>query len=160
MAMMGDFVEFYKGNFRDERDEIEQNGAREFIGDDPVEVAEGMRYLENLFDRASPEILSNTIWRGLDNSGSWRVRTFEDLFRNLQRDGVKRDISRIVKQFFNGDRSGPISRPRGKVECPIIIYAPGNPPMSQYRLLGGNTRLTMARVLGIRPSVIILRTDW
>jgi hypothetical protein len=157
---MGDFVEFYKGNFRAEYDEIEQNGARWSCGDDPFEVAECMRYLENVFDRASPELLTDTIWRDLYNSGSWRVRTFEDLFRNLQRDGVKRDVTNIVKQFFNGNRSGAIDRPRGKVECPIILYAPSNPRLSRYKLLGGNTRLTMARVLGIRPSVIILRTDW
>lgn len=157
---MGDFVEFYKGSFRREYEEIELNGAREFIGDDPIEVAEGMRYLENLFNKASPESLSDTIWRDLKNTGSWNVRTFEDLFRNLQRDGVKRDVTNIVKQFFNGNRDGPISRPSGKVECPIILYAPGNPRSWQYRLLGGNTRLTMARVLGIKPSVIILRTDW
>ena len=157
---MGDFVEFYKGNFRNEREEIENNGVREFVGNNPIEVAEGMRYLENLFNKASPEKLNSSIWRNLDNTGSWDVKTFEHLFRNLQKDGVKRDVSRIVKQFFNGDRSGPINKPSGKVECPIILYAPGNPPRYRYRLLGGNTRLTMARVLGITPSVIILRTDW
>lgn len=157
---MGDFVEFYKGNFRSEYNEIEQNGARWSIGDDPIEVAEGMRYLESVFNRASPELLPDNIWRRLDNTGSYNIKTFEDLFRNLQRDGAKRDVSRIVKQFFNGERSGRIDRPRGKVECPIILYAPSNPMSTEYRLLGGNTRLTMARVLSIRPQVIILRTDW
>ena len=156
---MGDFVEFYKGNFRTEYDEIEQNGARQFVGDDPIEVAEAMRYLENVFNKASPELLTDTIWRNLANTGSWNVKTFEDLFRNLQRDGVKRDVTNIVKQYFNGPRSGAIDRPRGKVECPIILYTPENDG-SKYHLIGGNTRLTMARVLGIRPSVIILRTDW
>ena len=157
---LGDFVQFYKGNFRSEYDEIEQNGARWSCGDDPEEVAECMRYLENVFNKASPEILTDGTWRILDNTGSFRTNTFEDLFNNLQRDGVRRDISRIVKQFFNGPATGAIDRPRGKVECPIILYAPSNPRGSRYRLLGGNTRLTMARVLGIRPSVIILRTDW
>ena len=159
---MGDFVEFYKGSFRREYKEIEWNGVRWSYGDgaDPREIADGMRYLENLFNRASPELLTDTIWRNLYNTGSWNVKTFEDLFRNLQRDGAKRDVSRIVKQFFNGDRDGEINRPSGKVECPIILYAPSNPRASEYKLLGGNTRLTMARVLGIRPRVIILRTDW
>ena len=156
---MGSFVEFYKGRFEAEYDEIEQNGAREFVGDDPIEVAESMRYLRNLFDRASPEVLPNTIWRDLANTGSWNVKTFEDLFRNLQRDGVKRDVTNIVKQYFNGPKPGAIDRPRGKVECPIILYTPENAG-SKYHLMGGNTRLTMARVLGITPSVIILRTDW
>ena len=157
---MGDFVEFYKGSFRREYEEIELNGAREFIGNDPIAVAEGMRYLENIFNRASPELLTDSIWRTLQNSGSWNVKTFEDLFRNLQRDGVRRDVSLIVSQFFNGNSSGQIDRPRGKVECPIILYAAEQPRGAKYRLLGGNTRLTMARVLGIRPRVIILRTAW
>lgn len=157
---MADFVVFYKGSFRDEYDVIEKNGAREFIGNDPIEVAESMRFLEKVFNSTSPELLTDTIWRDLDNSSSWNVKTFEELFRNLQRDGVRRDVSGIVTQFFNGNNSGQIDRPRGRVECPIILYAPNNPRRFQYRLLGGNTRLTIARVLDIRPSVIILKTDW
>ena len=159
---MGDFVEFYKGNFLAERREIEMNGVRWAYGEgaDPREIADGMRYLENVFNRASPEILTDIIWRDLYNTGSWRVKTFEDLFRLLQKDNEKRDVARIVRQYFNGKRSGKIDRPQGKVECPIILYAPSNPRLTKYKLLGGNTRLTMARILGIRPRVIILRTDW
>ena len=64
---MGDFVEFYKGNFHAERREIEMNGVRWAYGEgaDPREIADGMRHLENVFNRASPELLTDTIWRDL-----------------------------------------------------------------------------------------------
>ena len=96
------------------------------------------------------------MWRNLQNTSSWEVKTVDSIFRNLRRDGVRRNISRIANQFIG---EGMINGFNGRVECPIILHSPDQTG-NEYQLVAGNTRLSMARALNQTPEVIILETDW
>lgn len=148
-------VRYYKGEFRNEQAEFERI-TREFIGNDPQAVQDQLRFLNALFYNTQPRRLSNSVWKQLKNSGSWEVKTIDNIFRNLKRDGVRRNVSRIVNQFVG---EGVINDFNGRVECPIILHAPENTG-NEYQLVAGNTRLSMARALNQTPEVVILETDW
>ena len=149
-------VKWLKGEFADERTEFERI-VREFIlGNDLYEVYNQMRYLEGLYYRSFPERLKDKIWRQLGNTGSFGASSFEEVFKNLRIDGERRDVSRIVTQYIGEGRVNDFS---GRVECPIIVHTPENEGF-KYHLVAGNTRLSIASVLGIEPKVIILNTDW
>ena len=148
-------VKYYKGEFRDERTEFERI-TREFVGNDPQAVQDQLRYLEGLFYNAQQQKLRDSTWRNLQNTSSWEVKTIDSIFRNLRRDGVRRNISRIANQFIG---EGMINGFNARVECPIILHAPENTG-NEYQLVAGNTRLSMARALNQTPEVIILETDW
>lgn len=148
-------VRFYKGEFRDEIDEFERI-TRDFVGNDPQAVQDNLRYLEGLYYNTRPDRLRTSIWKVLQNSGSFDIKNFNQIFAKLRRDGVRRDVSRVATQFIGTGRINDFS---GRVQCPIILYAPENTGF-EYQLVAGNTRLSMAKALGITPEVIILNTDW
>ena len=89
----------------------------------------------------------------MQNTGSWNTDSIDKLFKNLKRDRVKRDVSRIVTQFFG---TGPIDELNGNVACPMVVKMGDGSTI----LIAGNTRLSMARALGIRPKIIEIETDW
>ena len=148
-------VTWKKGEFRDEKEEFERI-TREFVGNDPQAVQDNLRYLDGLYYTSFPENLNNRTWKELGNTGSFGTKSFDRVFKNLRMDGVRRDISRIVTQFIGEGRVNDFS---GSVHCPIIIHTPENEGV-KYHLVAGNTRLSIASVLGIKPQVVILRTDW
>jgi len=92
--------------------------------------------------------LENTLWKKIQNTGSYKVKSMKDVFGNLKKDGVVRDTDRIVKQYTDGS-----------ADCPIVLLAPGNVPY-EYQLIAGNTRLSIARALKIKPKIILVKTDW
>ena len=129
-----------------------------------------VRYVESQYRRAQMKVLDDVNWRKMANTGSYwdyslsEVKTFKQLFRNLQLDGEKRNISRIVKQFM-GD--GEINDFNGTVECPICFKLNKSGGILQegqfygpLYLVGGNSRLTVAKVLGIQPKIIEISVDW
>ena len=129
-----------------------------------------VNYVESQFRRAPIKTLDDVNWRKMANTGSYwdyslsEVKTFKQLFRNLQLDGEKRNISRIVKQFM-GD--GEINDFNGTVECPICFKLNKSGGIMQegqfygpLYLVGGNSRLTVAKVLGIQPKIIEISVDW
>lgn len=135
-----------------------------------AKMSELTNYVESQFRRAPMVNLDDVNWRKMANTGSYwdynysEIKTFQQLFRNLQLDGEKRNISRIVKQFM-GD--GEINDFNGTVECPICLklnYTGGVMQDGQFYgplyLVGGNSRLTVAKVLGIRPKIIQIDVDW
>ena len=148
-------IKWTKDNFRNEINEFERI-TKEFIGNDPLELQPNLRYLERLYDQARPRILRDLLWRRVQNTGSFNIRSFDDIFRNLRSDGVRRNVSNIATQFIG---EGRVNDFNGSVHCPIILYAPNNKG-SEYNLVAGNTRLSMAKALDIQPKVIILETDW
>ena len=125
----------------------------EFVGQ---ENRDSINYLKREYAKSRITDLQDNVWKILQNSGSWEVKSFDDLFRNMKKDNVKRNVSRIMTQFIG---KGSINDWSGRVECPIILLAPGNKPY-HYNLIAGNTRLTAARILGIKPKVVIIKTDW
>jgi len=161
MADLGDFITWRQASFNSERAEFERVNDEWAGTDDPYERQKDLRYLELLYESSPVETLSSLIWRKLANTGSWSVRNFDDLFADMRKDAVKRNIARIVMHYFNGPGRSQIviDKPQGEVECPIILYTPENEG-AKYTLVAGNHRLGVARALGITPKVVILRTDW
>lgn len=145
-------IRWTKTRFEDEITEFKRV-VIEFVGDDDKD---SLNYLKSEYAKSRITDLQDNVWKILQNSGSWEVNSFNDLFKNMKKDNVKRDVSRIMTQFIG---KGVVNDWSGRVECPIILLAPGNKPY-HYNLIAGNTRLTAARALGIRPKVVIVRTDW
>ena len=169
-------ITWKKGSLRGGAQEIEEvKGAIGVlldagnIGEDGA-MDELVNYVESQFRRAPIKTLDDVNWRKMANTGSYwdyslsEVKTFRQLFRNLQLDGEKRNISRIVKQFM-GD--GEINDFNGTVECPICFKLNKSGGILQegqfygpLYLVGGNSRLTVAKVLGIQPKIIEISVDW
>jgi len=136
-----------KGRFDDETAEFKRI-TQEFVGDNATDIREGMKYLRKVYTSSRPMALENTLWKKIQNTGSYKVKSMKDVFGNLKKDGVVRDTDRIVKQYTDGS-----------ADCPIVLFAPGNVPY-EYQLIAGNTRLSIARALKIKPKIILVKTDW
>ena len=145
-------ITWTKDRFDDEIEEFKRF-AEEYVDETDQALREGLDYLKKKYDRAKPKILIDNKWKNMKNTGSWNTDSIDKIFKNLKRDRVKRDVSRIVTQFFG---TGPIDELNGNVACPIVVK------MDKGRtiLIAGNTRLSMARALGIRPKIIEIETDW
>ena len=129
-----------------------------------------VRYVESQYRRARMETLDDVNWRKMANTGSYwdygnsEIKTFQQLFRNLQQDGERRNIGRIVQQFMGEGEQNDFN---GKVECPIVLNLKASGGIMQqgrfmgpYYLVGGNSRLTVAKALGIRPKVMVCDVDF
>jgi hypothetical protein len=145
-------ITWTKDRFDQEIEEFKRF-AGEYVEPTPQALREGLDYLKKKYDRAQPKILIDNKWRNMQNTGSWNTDSIDKLFKNLKRDRVKRDVSRIVTQFFG---TGPIDELNGNVACPIAVKMGDGSTI----LIAGNTRLSMARALGIRPKIIEIETDW
>jgi hypothetical protein len=125
----------------------------EYVEPTPQALKEGLDYLRKKYDRAQPKILLDNKWKNMQNTGSWNTDSIDKIFKNLKRDRIKRDVSRVVTQFFG---TGVIDEPNGTVSCPIAVKMGDGSTI----LVAGNTRLSMSRALGIRPKIIEIETDW
>ena len=74
-------VNFYKGEFRDSIDEFERI-TRQFFGGDPQAVQDNLRYLNGLFYNARPTVLNRSIWKSLQGSRSFKVKSFDNILNN------------------------------------------------------------------------------
>jgi hypothetical protein len=97
--------------------------------------------IEDEYNNANVELLNDDEWFKMDNTDSWEIHTEDDLFDVIHIYG--RDKERIIKYAIKPIKEG------GIVETPIVAYANGHPPY----LVAGNTRLSVCRMLGIRPMV-------
>jgi hypothetical protein len=151
---------WYKTSFSSERDEFVRV-AKDFtptvnlrnrpLGD--VVVGENrqtnLQHLRDAYnERSNPVVLTDMIWKRLENSDSWKTVTPElvegAIRRNTMANGP-RNVSRIIDEFNTG-----------RVRAPIILeYG-----QRQYRLISGNTRLMVAKASGIIPKVAFVRTNW
>ena len=129
-----------------------------------------VRYVESQYRRAKMETLDDFNWRKMANTGSYwdynnsEITTFQQLFRNLQQDGERRNIGRIVQQFMGEGETNDFN---GRVECPIVLNLKVSGGIMQqgrfmgpYYLVGGNSRLTVAKCLGIRPNIMVCDVDF
>lgn len=129
-----------------------------------------VRYVESQYRRAQMKVLDDVNWRKMANTGSYwdynnaEIKTFQQLFRNLQQDGERRNIGRIVQQFMGEGKTNDFN---GRVECPIVLNLKVSGGIMQqgrfmgpYYLVGGNSRLTVAKCLGIRPNIMVCDVDF
>lgn len=143
-------VTWTKVRYNDERDEFNRTIAAFSKGGGPKVVKDNGEALERLYNKSTLVLLSDTMWRKLENTDSFTTETVSDIAKAIERKARritgKRSIEAVIKEFMTG-----------KVRAPIVVeYDNGR----KYALVAGNTRLMVARMLGIKPSVILIRTDW
>jgi hypothetical protein len=127
-----------------EAHEIERTAAK-FSDDDKKLTEENFNYLKKLYSQTTAKSLSNNDWRNMTNTDSYYTNTIEKMEQALLDNNAPRDIGRIFTQYANL-----------KVSCPIALRLEDG----TLELIAGNTRLMAAKVLGITPKIIILKTDW
>lgn len=125
-------IQWIKPSIKEEMGEIERT-AEAF--DLPV------RKLASDIGKTGLAILTDAIWSRLENTDSWSTTTMTHVNRLAKKYG--RDVSRIVTGFEEGKA----------MPAPIILIVDKEPPY----LVGGNTRLMVARAMKIRPQAIICR---
>jgi len=97
--------------------------------------------LTKLIDDAPITKLSDKDWSELQNTDSWDTETMDDVKRLSKEHG--RNYSRVVRGFTLG----------GEMPASIIFKRKDG----SSTLIGGNTRLMVARALGVRPRVVIAK---
>lgn len=106
-----------------------------------------LKYLRQHYTKSVPAILTNQIWSKLGNTDSWNTRTLSDVNKaildNSKTSGM-RDSTSIVMEYMSG-----------VVRCPIVLQTEDG-----YTLIAGNTRLMVAKALGVIPKCVIIKTDW
>ena len=83
--------------------------------------------------------LTDEIWRKLGNTDSWETKTWDEVKERADEYG--KDWETVAEGMRNGD----------ELPAPIVVKWKNG----TYRLIGGNTRLMVARVLGIRPKIAL-----
>lgn len=104
--------------------------------------------IENYYNNAKVELLSDDEWLKMENTDSWDIHTEDDLFDTIH-GWWGRDKDRITNYAIKPIKEG------GIVETPIVAYAEGHPPY----LVAGNTRLSVCKMLGVRPMVTKIKIN-
>ena len=144
-------VKWVKPNFSKEEDEFTGHFLR-WLEDDVLQVNfddysdkefdKLWDKISDSYDNAEIKSLSDKEWSKMENTDSWNIESEKDLFDVIHGQwGRKKE--RIIKHSINPIKEG------GVVETPIVAYAKGHPPY----LVAGNTRLSVCRMLGIKPMV-------
>ncbi len=94
------------------------------------------------YAETSPQDLSESIWSNLKNTDSQDIKT-GDLKKVESLIGDTRDWELIVNSF----------KINKNMKAPIIAILPNG----EYHLISGNTRLCVAKALGIKPQVIFIK---
>ena len=85
--------------------------------------------------------LSDDLWSQMENTDSWEttdINTVEKLGIEYER-----DVGRLVQAMKTGQT----------LPAPLVLVKPDGIPY----LVGGNTRLMVARALGIKPKVFLIQ---
>lgn len=112
---------------------------------DKKDLRNNLIYLQTQYNKSRPVSLIGNDWRKLGNTDSFETNTMEEVYAALKRNNAPRDVDRILRQYVSGS-----------VSCPIVMKFADN----SLVLVAGNTRLMIARVLKIKPKIILVETDW
>tara|TARA_A100001037_G_scaffold290243_1_gene302858 strand:- start:26432 stop:26869 length:438 start_codon:yes stop_codon:yes gene_type:complete len=127
--------------------------AAEKYGINPKDAGQKLINIKLEYNKSNKTFLTNSIWKNMKETTSWGVSSLYDIFDNLKRSGKKKNVSRLLQQYTGG---GDINDWMGSVSCPIVCrHENGN-----HALIAGNIRLSVAKMLKIKPQVIIVDTDW
>jgi hypothetical protein len=106
-----------------------------------------------VYNKSNKISLMDTTWKRTSSTTSWGVKSMHDIFNNLKRSGRKKNVARIIQQYIG---NGDVSDWMGEVSCPIICKHENG----DHSLIAGNIRLSLAKLLNIKPQVIIVNVDW
>jgi len=101
--------------------------------------------LKDSYKKSNIVSLSDQAWQKMQNTDSWKTDTFTKILKAFSNNNEERNIERILSQIVER-----------KLKCPIAYKRDDNVLV----LIAGNTRLMLCRVLGIRPHIVIIDTDW
>lgn len=141
-------IRWYKVGFSLEKDEFTRVAADFSPPGDRKILAENIKSIQNYFTKSNLTTLDSMMWRKLENTDSWNTKTLKDIEKAIKgnyKSSGNRSIENVLKEFVSG-----------KVRAPVVMKYNKN----QLTLIGGNTRLMVARVLDISPKVSLLSTDW
>jgi hypothetical protein len=91
--------------------------------------------------RGSLVVLDDVFWSQMENTDSWET-TDMDIVEKLGTE-YERDVDGLVQAMKTGQT----------LPAPLVLLKPNGIPY----LIGGNTRLMVARALGIRPKVFLIK---
>lgn len=133
-------IEWVEPDFTREVGEI--FGTAERLAENQHEKTEVALRIYEALSQGMPENLTDELWRHLQNSDSFSIATGDfDRVRELAK-MYHRDFQFHINRILNRE---PVPAPT------IVVY--DNVP---YKV-GGNTRLMIARALGVRPKAVIAR---
>jgi len=98
-----------------------------------------IKRIKKQFVQKNLQPLSDSVWKKLQNTDSWAIKNLEDVIKLSQEYG--RDWESI-KNALQSNKELP---------APIVLRRGGS-----YELIGGNTRLMVAKALNIRPTVLLI----
>ena len=133
-------IEFYKRKKESINDEIEelQRASQDLSRDEGIDVS--VDKLAKLFQDASEVILSDDVWKKLENTESNQIK--------------KGEMKKVVELAKKYDKTPPSilkkALLKNEYKRPLIIKFG-----DRYHLVAGNTRLSTAAALGFRPDVLI-----
>lgn len=133
-------IEFYERKKKSINDEIEelQRASQDLSRDEGIDIS--VEKLSKLFQESNEVILSDDIWKKLENTESNQIK--------------KGEMKKVVELAKKYDKTPPSilkkALLKNEYKRPLIIKF-GN----RYHLVAGNTRLSTAAALGFRPNVLI-----
>jgi len=88
-------------------------------------------------------VLTDEEWRTIRNTESCKPSLTIAEVRRFARDWTYRDVDRIEQGFRRGD----------PMPAPIVLVKPDG----EWTCVAGNTRLSVARAIGIQPTVLLIK---
>ena len=103
-------TKFIKIAFGDERGEFERV-AKDFSGESVVALKQNTKSLMGMYSKSSLSDLTESIWKKLENTDSFRIKNVEDIKKaisgNIASSG-SRNIDNVMKEFMSGSVRAPI----------------------------------------------------
>lgn len=142
-------INWVKVQFREEAGEFERvaadfSGKKSNPGYQEI-IQNNVKYLESVYRSSNLVQLNDVMWRDMHNTDSWRTTSILAIQRAIKSNKEQRSIEGVLIEYFSG-----------KVRAPIVILLKDKTSV----LVGGNTRLMVARMLKIKPKIILIKTDW
>jgi hypothetical protein len=141
-------ISYKKTKFEDEMDEFDRV-VSEFSNGTDEDWDSKYSEVKKIYAKSTKIDLSELIWQKLENTDSYRSDTLEKIQKAVKSNTAssgKRDIAAVIKEYNSNSVRAPI----------ILSYGDGK----KYTLVAGNTRLMVARMLGIKPKVVIVKMVW
>lgn len=133
-------INWTRTSFSDEKEEFLRT-AKFFSN--TKQKNENFKILETNYKTAKLLPLNDRDWSKMQNTDSWDTNTIEKIQKVVKK--VPRSVEAVINEFFSG-----------KVRTPIALRLGDG----TLYLVAGNTRLMVAKMLEVKPKLMIVDTDW
>jgi len=132
-------IKWYKSHFNDEAEEFQQLGRKIGLSMEDLRTAYNEQH--------SPKLLVQSMWAKLENTDSWRMKSYGHLASLLQA---------YQKPLANFAFLLDALLINNKCPLPILVAYIDKQGNQKVMLFAGNTRLSICRIAKIQPRVIFL----